>query len=612
MSFAAEPYGVFVDDLISGLTGGVTREELVFGVDDKPLRLAFEGDFVPGTVRSHGLSDGEYTRFRDEVDFDVDPATGILTFRAQSPGVPKAEATWPDRGSRFYVSYERKPEGRTPPRLTDRNPGSILRTLAETFAREYAVLSRQLEAVYRAGFVDTAEDRDLEQVAALLGVTRRTRAFAVGEVVFSRATPATADIFIPAGTLVSTSDVPAIVVETTEPRNLRPGAVSVAAPVQSQVSGADGAALAGKLTAIHRPILGIESVINPQPLIFGGGSESDDALRRRAKRALETSGRSTVGALVGALMTVDGIREQDVRIVEDHLAHPGIVKVQIAAELDAPKRARAAELIRDFRAAGIRVLHDLETPSPTPPPSGGGGGGGGSGGSGGTGSGTTLPATFFPIKVLAAVTPATAGLTAARKQQLKDEVAAVITTAIDRYGIGETVVYNKLVGEIMTVDGVYDVVVDVFPASGSAPGRANLPPSPSDRRPKLATPPDVTVRGALVALDLSVQIDFKPGEPQGDRATVLAAIKSEVTQKLADIVAAPGLTMITKTSLEASLVAVTGTGNYTVDSVSYTAEQIEDGLRVRKSDEELTLDSDQQPWVRGVNIVEDTSGVVGP
>ena len=27
MSYAAEPYGVFVDDLVSGLTGGIVREE---------------------------------------------------------------------------------------------------------------------------------------------------------------------------------------------------------------------------------------------------------------------------------------------------------------------------------------------------------------------------------------------------------------------------------------------------------------------------------------------------------------------------------------------------------------------------------------------------------
>src|SRR6185503_16889853 len=164
-------------------------------------------------------------------------------------------ATWPDRGSRLWVNYERKPERHPPPRLTDRNPGSIVRTLAESFAREYAVLSKQLEAVYRAGFVGTAEGRDLDQVAALVGVERRTRVVARGEVVFSRTTPSPADIFVPVGTRVSTKEVPASTVETVDPATLRAGALSVAVPVQALVPGPEGAAKPLTLTVIHRPIL---------------------------------------------------------------------------------------------------------------------------------------------------------------------------------------------------------------------------------------------------------------------------------------------------------------------------------------------------------------------
>ena len=55
------------------------------------------------------------------------------------------------------------------PVLNDRNPGSVTRLLAESFAREFAVLSRQLESVYQAGFLSTATGRDLDQVVALVG-----------------------------------------------------------------------------------------------------------------------------------------------------------------------------------------------------------------------------------------------------------------------------------------------------------------------------------------------------------------------------------------------------------------------------------------------------------
>ena len=37
--------------------------------------------------------------------------------------------------------------------------------------------------------------------------------------------------------------------------------------------------------------------------------------------------------------------------------------------------------------------------------------------------------------------------------------------------------------------------------------------------------------GALVALDLTAVIAFKPGKPDGDRETALAAIKGELQQR---------------------------------------------------------------------------------
>ena len=130
----------------------------------------------------HGLAGDAHTRFRNGIDFDV--VDGVVVFRPPAAGV-----VLPDAGSWFFASYERVPDPQAPPRLTDRNPGSILRTLSESFAREYAVVSRQLEQVYDAAFVETAGGRDLDQLVSLVGLARRTQLFAVGEVIFSRRRP---------------------------------------------------------------------------------------------------------------------------------------------------------------------------------------------------------------------------------------------------------------------------------------------------------------------------------------------------------------------------------------------------------------------------------------
>ena len=594
MTFAAEPYGVFVDDLVSALTGAVVREDFVFLEELEPFKLG--SAFQPGTVRMQGLAGGSFARFRDGVDFAV-AVDGTITWLASEPGVPAAGATWPDRGTHFYASYDRPPDAQAPPLLTDRNPGSVLRTLAESFAREYAVLSRQLELVYESAFIETAEGRDLDQVVALVGVERRSRIFASGEVVFSRSTPAPADVFVPEGTLISTGEVPAVTVATTDDRTLRAGTLSVAAPVQALVQGPEGAAPAGSLTVIHRPILGIESVTNPQAMSFGGGSETDESLRRRAARALEASGRATGGAITGALVSVEGIREQDVRIEEDHLAFPGLVKVSVASDLPPDRSARAAQLIEEARPAGVRVVHNLQvTPAPSPPPSSE---------SQGEEPGPAPPAPaatgiWFPIGVKAVVTPAAATLTAAQKSALTSAVEVSIRAFVDGLGVGETVVYNRLVAAIIAVEGVYDVSLDLFPVGASEQaGRRSLTPTPATTRPRLDLL-DVTLRGALIALDVAVVVERRGLGATADPAQALEDARSDILSRLQTLLAG-----ITTPITPAALVgALPDTATYSVQQLAYTAEFVDEGLRISAPNKEIQPADDQQPFVRTVNVTE--------
>jgi len=176
MSFAAEPYSQFVDDLVSALTGGTIRESFRFLPEQASYRLSASEPVVPATVRIFGLAGGAYQRFQRGRDFVLGPDN---TFIWQGQ-------VWPDIGTTFFANYETIPDFIAVPRLTDRNVGSVTRLLAESFAREYAVLSGQLEAVYEAAFLDTATGRDLDNLAALVGLTRQGATFATGSVVFSR------------------------------------------------------------------------------------------------------------------------------------------------------------------------------------------------------------------------------------------------------------------------------------------------------------------------------------------------------------------------------------------------------------------------------------------
>lgn len=600
MTFAAEPYGVFVDDLLANLTGGVSRVRFRFVPEELPFRLARHERVRPESLRVHGLADGAFTSFIFGQDFHLTD-DGTFVWRESEPGVPAAGVTWPDLGSDVWVGFDMVPGG-PPASLTDRNPGSVVRTLAESFAREYAVMSLQLDGIYQAAFVDTAAGRDLDQLAALVGVSRRGTAHAVGEVVFRRSTPAPADIVVVAGTRVSTARAPGVVVETTQTASLRRGTVSVAIPVRAAVPGPPGVAAARQLSVIHRPVFGIDSVLNPEPMSFGGGSESDDDLRSRVTRALETAGRSTVGAIRGALGAIEGIRAQDVLIEEDHVASPGVVNVTVAADIDPPTAVAAFNAIEEVRAAGIRIVHNLAVPTSSVTTVAEDTGGGGDGPVPSQGSGITGEV-WQHVAASVTVTPADSALPDQQRDALVFAVRHAVSEAVDEVGAGEPLIYNRLVAAVMAVDGVLDVVVEIAPV-GESKTRFNIRPSAARTRPRLDEDDlHVQLRGERVVLDLSVQVERRGLAAGEQAAAALAAARSDIERRLVDRL------MVTPEQLSPSMLVghLPDTDNYAVEALSYRVELLDEGLRIAQRDAVVPMSPGQQVWVRSVTVTEKTT-----
>lgn len=602
MSFAAEPYGVFVDDLVSALTGGTIREEFVYPAKTDPPRLSAGSQYLLETVRLHGVAGGSFRRFILDKDYTVD-SEGIISWVDDTSASADAVPVYPEPGSRFYVSYETKPGYKREPLLTDRNPGSILRTLSESFAREYAVISKQLEKVYQAAFLETAENRDLDQVVALVGIKRRDQKYAAGDVVFSRTTPAPADIVIPEGSLLSTADVPPVTAETLEQAILRSGTLSVSVRVRSTTEGSQGKVSAGSLSVIHRPVLGIESATNPQALDFRGGKEEDAVLRRRAARALETTGRGSIRSLAGALMTIEGIREEDIGIKEDHLNHPGVVRITIAADLSEEKAARAVELINEYKPAGIRIQHNLKVSPAADLQIDTDETDGGEADSPSVSAGATTESIWNPVAVSLSIMPADAALTSTQKEQIKDKVKKAVNDYFDSLGIDDPVIHNQLLSKVMAVSGVFDVALEIFDLSvDEMPRRKNLQPGPDTRAQLKDENLIINMRGSLVALDLDVQVTRKDLRTIDDAQTELARVRDEIISLInSHLKAAARPLQITDVSLETAL---EGSPNFEVSSLAFKAEFIEEGLRLKQSDVTIDVNKDQQPWVRAVTVAD--------
>ncbi len=164
-------------------------------------------------------------------------------------------------------------------------------------------------------------------------------------------------------------------------------------------------------------------------------------------------------------------------------------------------------------------------------------------------------------------------------------------------------IYNQLVTAVMVVEGVQDVIIDLYRGTQFAHGRQNLTPDPPDTRPRLDVL-DVKLRGAPIALDVTVIVERIGDALNVDKATELADTTTDLRVRIGNFLAA--LTgALTIGGLDTAL---TDTARYRVDRVTYTAEFVDEGLRVLAPDVEIQVGDDQQLWLRSVIVREPDEG----
>ncbi len=234
-------------------------------------------------------------------------------------------------------------------KITDINVGSVTRTIVEALSREIALLYSQVNRVYLAAFVDTAEGNSLDFVVSILGIKRHTADYASGKVTFSRTTPTPADITIPVGTVITGTKLSNF--ETTEEVTLAKGKKEIEVSIKATIPGEKGQAKQkNTLTIMPKPVLGIEKVSNEVATELGVNDETDDQLRVRAKRALQGAGKATIDAIKFAAMY------QGAKAVEIHEMPQGIPgEINIVVDCDLGKKENVQDAIEVTRAAGIRV-----------------------------------------------------------------------------------------------------------------------------------------------------------------------------------------------------------------------------------------------------------------
>jgi hypothetical protein len=402
------------DDLLTALVGGVVNEPIIF--DDKVdfyglAQPARDVRSITGTATPKGTDRPQAYTFQKGIDFLFSEGDNAIVWQQK-------DGTLPDDGTIFYVDYFSQ---NTSSPITDINVGSVSRTICEAIGREIAVVYQQINQAYLAGFVDTAQGKSLELVVSILGIKRKTKGNAIGQVTFFRDLTVDGNITINEGTNLSTLKGEATFV-TTEIRTLQRGQVRIDVPVRASdnSSGKAGEVKAGAITTLAQPIAGIDRVTNFDATALGSEDETDDQLRARAKVALRGAGKGTLAALAKAIFDE---RATLVEVWEPNSppakqSNPGTVALLVESE---PKRFPSLQTaVEQTRAAGVQ---------------------------------TTLVARYiyFKPRIVVELLP---GLPAVAKPKAIDDIIAAIQAYVDGLSSGKPVMGQELLKAIATVKEV--------------------------------------------------------------------------------------------------------------------------------------------------------------
>ncbi|MCB0185229.1 MAG: baseplate J/gp47 family protein, partial [Caldilineaceae bacterium] len=266
----------------------------------------------------------------------------------------------------------------------------------------------------------------------------------VGLVTFFRDPNSVGNITIPENVLLSTTKGEANF-QTSQLRTLQVGQLRIDVPVRAadDFRGEAGKVAAGAITQMVQPIAGIARITNFDATFLGAEDESDDDLRARAKAALRSLGKATIAALTRVIFEGNGKLTElwDPNSPPAKRATLGTVSLLIEAEPERFPSLRAA--VEETRAAGVQA---------------------------------TVIARYVYFKPRALVTIA-AGLTAAGKLQVVDDIIAALQEYVDGLSSGDPAVGADLLSTIKEVDDVTDAqIVDVMTwrSDVGQPGAASL------------------------------------------------------------------------------------------------------------------------------------------
>lgn len=339
--------------------------------------------------------------------------------------------------------------------ITATAPGSVARALTEMLASDLGDFFSILDFNMKQSVLSTATGRSLDMWGSLYNVKRKTLAnlIATSEIIgafyFYVDTPAPQAITIPRGTRVYTDDTSSLgrqfVYATTEDVTIGAGRLRAYAPIVNLFS--DTVFTAGKGTLTNHAFDGPNGIVvkctNPKAIAAQRGSESDEDYRTRLIAETRRQAGGTAYSLRFSALAVPGVRDV---IIREATMGLGSVEVVVNSE-DYAQSAYVTDAVRvavsQVRPPGVRI--QVRQPD------------------------------LVRLDVTAAITMKR--LTTTSEELVKFRAKNAILRYINTLSIGENMVYNRLVSEILdSSEEVVDVSFTGLGVNGSEILRKNYSP----------------------------------------------------------------------------------------------------------------------------------------
>ena len=254
--------------------------------------------------------------------------------------------------------------------LLDFSIGSSLRALAEGFSGILLWLQAIALQIAQLTRASTSQGSDLDSWMADWNFLRLGAQSATGTVIFSRNTAGTNSPFIPIGATIQSIDGTAtftVTVDLGNPNyvgtpiagyNMPANIASITVPVQCTTVGTAGNVVAGALSQITTPLVGIDTVVNATAFTNGFASETDAAYRSRFIGFIAALREGTVAAIEFSVTTTQLGAQVTVleNVNADLTSNPGFLTVTVDDGTGAPNATfltNAALAVGATRAGGI-------------------------------------------------------------------------------------------------------------------------------------------------------------------------------------------------------------------------------------------------------------------